>query len=1126
MDLPCERIGPYRLTRWIGSGGIGHVFAAVHEQMDQEVALKLLSQESASDPELVARFVQEARALAGLQHPGVVRALYCDRLTDGTAYLAMEYLEGATLRQWLTRREGPAHLDAALFIVREIADAMIEVHDRGIVHRDLKPENIMLIADVNSPIGHRVKLLDFGVAKVPHRTGEGQVNTHVQTGLPAFLGTAAYMAPEQCRNVAEVTDRTDVYSLGLILFELITGNPPFESDEPVELMSMHMQVEPPHLEQVAPDVSPALGAFVSSMIAKDPSSRPSMARCREMLARPWQEESRACPFPGLAPFTGEQAELFFGRQDELKALEAMFAELSDGGACWLQIEGPGGSGKTSFVQAAVLPGVQDRFAARSNWFIASLRPAADPISSLARAVASLYGAEDLEATMRADDAALASSIRHSHPSGSSLLLVIDQLEELFTLGARHIEQFDGLLFNALTAPDSPVRLLTTLRSDHAHRLGHLPRLASLAGRTRRYYLKPIEEGGLLEAIRGMTSRVGLRLSDGLAERIVQDAVRTDSRMPLLGHVLRSLWSARPGLVLTHDHYDRIGGIGGALLQQANGLLEGLGEDGRSRAKWLLLDLVRVGRGTPDTRRSRVRAEVIGAAGGDQLAEEILVRLSGGSTLAQASPAPTVGLVVLAAEHEVDPSRQRVDLVHDTLLRQVPALAAWIDGERELLERHADLEAATDAWHQAGCPTDGLPTGFLLEHLGGLDAEARRRGRLTPMTGERTRRFLRAARDLQRRRSRVRRVVAAALVVSVVAIVAIALHAWQQRRRAEASLQSVILTTKQVVSDTDWKLGRVLYTLEARRAMLQHIDESLASLPEVDRASLKVIIAIAETKHRRSDLARLNESLSRAEAFIEEARGQIDKGLERDRSNHGLVWLAAVNHSKRGKIALARGRSEEARAEFAESVAVLRRIEDSDDDDSRRTLATSYAEYAEAEIALSRFTAAATLADAAVDLLGRNDSDYDRSQLALAVRLRGVAARDAGDLRTAAARLEQAQSVQAPLLEHEPGNAYYRWILATIRADLAAVRRREGRLAEADEILRWARDVADELHRTDPTQKDYALLLCRTLRDSAEVAELRGDRDAAAGAHMRACEIATHLREKDSEDERFRHFPCL
>jgi tetratricopeptide (TPR) repeat protein len=319
---------------------------------------------------------------------------------------------------------------------------------------------------------------------------------------------------------------------------------------------------------------------------------------------------------------------------------------------------------------------------------------------------------------------------------------------------------------------------------------------------------------------------------------------------------------------------------------------------------------------------------------------------------------------------------------------------------------------------------------------------------------------------------------------------------------------------------------VLYTLEARRAMLQHIDESLASLPEVDRASLKVIIAIAETKHRRSDLARLNESLSRAEAFIEEARGQIDKGLERDRSNHGLVWLAAVNHSKRGKIALARGRSEEARAEFAESVAVLRRIEDSDDDDSRRTLATSYAEYAEAEIALSRFTAAATLADAAVDLLGRNDSDYDRSQLALAVRLRGVAARDAGDLRTAAARLEQAQSVQAPLLEHEPGNAYYRWILATIRADLAAVRRREGRLAEADEILRWARDVADELHRTDPTQKDYALLLCRTLRDSAEVAELRGDRDAAAGAHMRACEIATHLREKDSEDERFRHFPCL
>src|SRR6187402_1402100 len=268
MDLPRDRIGPYRLTRRIGSGGIGDVFAAVHEHMAQEVALKVLSPESASDPQLVARFLQEARALTSLHHPSVVRALHCDKLPDGTAFLAMEYLEGVTLRRWLKDQNSAVPLETALFVAREIADAMVEVHGRGIVHRDLKPENVMLVADAGSPIGHRIKLLDFGIAKVPPAPGEAQANTHVQTGAPTFLGTATYMAPEQCRNVAEVTDRADVYSLGVVLFELISGRPPFDSSEPVELMAMHMHVQPPHLEAVAQHVPPALGAFVSSMLEK------------------------------------------------------------------------------------------------------------------------------------------------------------------------------------------------------------------------------------------------------------------------------------------------------------------------------------------------------------------------------------------------------------------------------------------------------------------------------------------------------------------------------------------------------------------------------------------------------------------------------------------------------------------------------------------------------------------------------------------------------------------------------------------------------------------------------------------------------------------------------------------
>ncbi|WP_437635834.1 protein kinase domain-containing protein [Sorangium sp. So ce854] len=136
MDLPADRIGPYRLLRPIGRGGVGRVFAAVHQHMGQEVALKLLSEESAGDPRRVARFLQESRALAQLHHPGIVRVLHCDKLEDGTAYLVMEYLEGSTLRAWIQRQDGPAPLDAALGICRQIADAMVEVHARGIVPLD------------------------------------------------------------------------------------------------------------------------------------------------------------------------------------------------------------------------------------------------------------------------------------------------------------------------------------------------------------------------------------------------------------------------------------------------------------------------------------------------------------------------------------------------------------------------------------------------------------------------------------------------------------------------------------------------------------------------------------------------------------------------------------------------------------------------------------------------------------------------------------------------------------------------------------------------------------------------------------------------------------------------------
>ncbi len=141
------RVGPYRLLRPLGKGGIGHVFAAVHEHLGRHVALKVLSDDAAEDPQLVARFLQEGRALEQLRHPGIVRVHDCGKLPDGSAYLAMDHLEGGTLEAWIRERATPAPLDTALAITWQIADAMVEVHEKGIVHRDLKPSNIILRAD-------------------------------------------------------------------------------------------------------------------------------------------------------------------------------------------------------------------------------------------------------------------------------------------------------------------------------------------------------------------------------------------------------------------------------------------------------------------------------------------------------------------------------------------------------------------------------------------------------------------------------------------------------------------------------------------------------------------------------------------------------------------------------------------------------------------------------------------------------------------------------------------------------------------------------------------------------------------------------------------------------------------
>lgn len=1103
MELPRETIGPYRLLRLIGRGGIGDVFAAVHDPMGREVALKVISQESAEDPQMMARFLQEARTLEQLRHPGIVRVYDCGKLEDGTAFLAMEHLRGETLRAWMRARSGPAPLDTALVITRQIAEAMVEVHAQGIVHRDLKPENVVLRPVEAAPLGLQPTIIDFGIAKVPPPQDDGRGDTHVKTAAHNLLGTSAYMAPEQCKDASEVTDRADVYALGGILFELIAGRPPFESTEDVELLYHHVHSEPPHLHELVPAIPPALGAFVASMLAKDPAQRPSMSRCRDMLSRAWEHRAAECPFPGLQPFSEAQAELFFGREEEARELLARLEEMRDAPSRrWLHIEGPSGAGKSSFVQAGILPQLAARPAGEGRWILAVLRPSEDPSRAL-------------EALLERD-----------HPPGACLLLVIDPLEELLSQGGAPLDRLDALLSTSLANPASPLRLLTTLRTDQARRIEQMPRMARLLDeRASRHHLRPLPDEALTQVILGMAARAGLRLPRDLAERMVRDATGADNRLPLLGHALRSLWWSRSGIELTHRDYDQMGGVGGALARQATVLIEGLGEDGRERAKWLILNLVQVGRGGPDTRRSRPLGEVLAAAGGDRRAEEVLARLSGSTLSSSAEAQEPLRLVALSGDG-AEPTRQRVDLVHDALLRQVPMIAAWIDAERALLERHADLETTASTWEQAGYPRTGLPSGTLLDHYRGKDGDRRHREEIMRMASERARRFVDSALGLERRRRRVRGAVMATLTITAAAIAISAMIARRESERAEANLKTFILTTSDIVSDADWQLGRLPYTVDVRRRMLERIDENLASL--LDREQPRVRSALAWTRHRRSDLARLNETLAVAEGFLGDARGLIDQGLADDPSSRELRELLALNLSKRGKVALARGESEKALADFSASVAVLEEMGADGSPGYRRTLATSYAEQADAEVELGHPAAAVELYAKAVALLeenGETESGYDRALVASTLELIAGAARMSGDLRGAAAHIERARSIQEPLAQGRPGNMLYQLFLGRIYASLAALRSEERRGAEAARLHELAIDIGEALHRGDQTQKDYGLLLCQALRGAEVTAAALGDAGREGQWKERRCAVARRFVELDPEDRRFGRLRC-
>jgi len=275
-----ELIGPYRILGVIGKGGMGTVYEGVHEEIERRVAIKILHAEFVANSEYAERFLNEAKAVNRIGHPGIVQIHEMGRLPDGAAYLVMELLIGETVGQRLKQRGGCLPLDEAIAIVKDVGNALAAAHAKSIIHRDLKPDNIMVVPDPAAARGERSKLLDFGIAKMAVAASGASGRTQVGT----VMGTLWYMSPEQLRDTAKVNDRTDVYALGVVLYQLLSGRVPFLADSEVELIAAHLRDVPQSLEQILPELPKPLTALVGRMLEKDPEIRPPMRQVVEELS--------------------------------------------------------------------------------------------------------------------------------------------------------------------------------------------------------------------------------------------------------------------------------------------------------------------------------------------------------------------------------------------------------------------------------------------------------------------------------------------------------------------------------------------------------------------------------------------------------------------------------------------------------------------------------------------------------------------------------------------------------------------------------------------------------------------------------------------------------------------------
>jgi serine/threonine protein kinase/WD40 repeat protein/DNA-binding SARP family transcriptional activator len=680
LDLQGEPLRGYRLVEQIGEGAFGVVYRATQPQIGREVAIKAVPPELANHPDFVRRFEREAQIVARLEHPHIV-PLYDYWREPDAAYLVMRFLRGGSLEEML--KAGPLEPEHAASILDQVGAALWAAHRQGVVHRDVKPGNVLLDEEGNA------YLTDFGVA-LDAGSPERSTGTMLR-------GTPGYLSPEQVR-LDPASRQTDVYALGIVAYEMLTGVHPFPESSLEELLERHLRDAIPSVREIRPELPLALDRVIAKATAKEANLRFADALELASAFRAAIEGPANVPVPigqirnpykGLRAFLEADAADFFGRESLTTRLIHRLEEDVEASR-FLAVVGPSGSGKSSVVRAGLIPAIRrGALEGSERWYVIDLLPGSHPLRELESALLALAvePPPSLLDMLEGDRLGLVQATERVLPDpDAELVIVLDQLEEVFTLVDDEDERLHVLecLRTAVTVPESRVRLITTLRADFFDQPLSVRGFGEvLAERTEA--LTPLSPEELERAIVAPADRAGLVVEPRLVAAMIAEVVDRPGTLPLLQYALTELAERRDDGTLTLAGYRRIGGVSGALARRAEQIYGPMNEEAKGAVRQLFLRLVTLGEGSDDTRRRVRRSELVPLA--DRRVMESVIDGFGRHRL-------------LSFDRDPVTREPTVEIAHEALLRAWERLHDWIDEAREDIRTQRRLAFSVAEWEAA------------------------------------------------------------------------------------------------------------------------------------------------------------------------------------------------------------------------------------------------------------------------------------------------------------------------------------------------------------------------------------------------------------------------------------------